>query len=149
MDRSGNGRGELGTLKVIVDDDIYQLSNVQNLPINFIVANPYLIDNLIPEFVNIIKYQAAYGKPTVGIQTPNAIHSYLVKNKTNSVYEIEFNNAENIDKIYITDITGKELFVPINIENNKATIDLHALSSQMYIAIVNTAQELYTIKLSR
>ena len=106
-----------------------------------------MIDNLIPEFINIVKYQAAYGKPTNALQHATEQGLAQVKHIGPSKYELTFAHDETIDKIYLMDITGREILFTQELKQNSAILDFTALPEQMYIAVVNTDKNFYSIKL--
>jgi hypothetical protein len=149
MDKSGNGRGMIGTLKVIVDDDIYQVTNTQNKSINFIAKNPYLIDNLIPEFINVIKYQTSYGKPVSEIQSLKELGQYQLKKQGDGRYVLQWEEGEQIDKVYVTDITGRELHNVALSANHQVVVDVSQASGELFMVIVNTDKHFYSIKIAK
>jgi hypothetical protein len=60
---------------------------------------------------------------------------------------IEINTTEEILKIYVYDISGKTMDVPVMVQNRYATLQLNTLEKGMYIAIIETEKGIASTKI--
>ena len=81
----------------------------------------------------------------VGISELKNFGISIYPNPTNGVVNFEF-VKNNIQKIVISDITGKTLIKKTNIQQNE-TIDLSSFESGIYIIKIQTDKEIFTTKI--
>lgn len=148
-DRSAGGKGFLGTLKVIIEDDIMQLSNNINKNIEFVLEDVYMIDDQEPEFMIVETHHDKLKSFVNTVSGGGNEMKYIIYAIDNSNYRIQFQEQETIKEIKIYDAIGKEILMPIKMYDHKVDIETGANATALYIIKIKTNSNVFTLKLNQ
>lgn len=147
LDRNKNDNGSMGTLKVIIDEDIFQLSGGGNIGVE--LKNMYLVDDQMPEFVTPNYTTESWKSSFSAISNKVQGGGYsLVKIAASASYEISLkDDMELIQKMEIIDMTGRAFAIPVQTGMKSQIIDISNKSLGNYILKVSTDRDVYNVKI--
>ncbi len=147
LDRNKNDNGNMGTLKVIIDEDIFQLSGGGNIGVE--LKNMYLVDDQMPEFVTPNYTTESWKSPFSSVSNRVLGGGFsLVKMMTSQSYEISLkDDFEAIQRMELVDMTGRSQILPVQIGTKSSIIHLSNQPLGNYILKMSTDRDVYHIKI--
>lgn len=148
LDRSSGGRGSLGTLKVIIEDDIMQIKNNSNKNLEFILEQVYLIDDQQPEFVTADVHHDKLKSFVNTIYTDKNVTNYQIRKVSDREIEILFEEEVSVKDVTVFDILGQRVQLPIIIDNQRVSLFANEAANQQLFVQIKTNSGFQHIKLN-
>jgi hypothetical protein len=148
LDRSNGGRGSLGTLKVIIEDDIMQIKNNSNKNLEFILEQVYLIDDQQPEFVTVDVHHDKLKSFVNTIYTDKNVTNYQIRRVSDREIEILFEEEVSVKDVTVFDILGQRVGIPVIIDNHRVSLFANEATNQQLFVQIKTNSGFQHIKLN-
>lgn len=148
LDRSNGGRGSLGTLKVIIEDDIMQIKNNSNKNLEFILEQVYLVDDQQPEFVTAEVYADKLKSSVNTIYAKNNVTNYQIRRISDREVEIVFEDEVSVKEVVVFDVVGRRLEMPFIIDNQRVSLIADEAVNQPLLIQIKTNSGFQHIKLN-
>jgi hypothetical protein len=147
IDKSNNGNGHIGTLIVVIEDDIIQLKDDAKRNLEFLLEKVYMVDDELPEFINVNSHSCFLKAPAATI-VEDKIESTLFRYSKSNQNSLSIDMNENIliNSIEIFNAIGQKVTHFETINSNNYSFKTDKFSNGIYSIKINTVNQSYTIK---
>ncbi len=139
------GSGQIGTLQIVVVDNISGKMELSDVEISFSYANAVMLDReTIPMTTETLTISA---EDNSGITTNEEVITAAYPNPASDMVYFNFNNASP-ERITIADVTGKIMMDVANVANWNNGVNISGLAAGNYIIQYNFGTHIKTEQLS-